>query len=131
LHAARHQVALGGLPVGYSLGSVRAGTNDVTDGLAVRDADVSGVVISVRGPRQLPRLRGRIADATVSSALRVEVTGPIIGMASASVGADGAFEFPALPPGLYRVSVPGLPDIPTTNVVVDSGGAEIQLTRRR
>ena len=131
LHAATHQVALGGLPVGYALDSVRAGANDVTDGLVVRDADISGVVISVRVPRQLPRLRGRIADATAASSLRVEATGPIIGTASAAVGADGSFEFPALAPGLYRVSVPALPDIPTTNVVVDAGVAEIQLTRRR
>jgi hypothetical protein len=128
LHAARHRVDLGGLPVGYSLASVRSGAADVTSGFVVGDSDISGMEITVRGPRQLPRLRGRIAGGAAPSA-RVELTGPIIGSVSAPLAGDGSFEFAALPPGLYRLTIPAMPDVPPTNVVVDSGTVEIQLAR--
>ena len=48
LHAARHVVYLGGLPPSYDVVSVRVGSEDVARGLVVGNADVSGVVITVR-----------------------------------------------------------------------------------
>jgi hypothetical protein len=131
LHQARHEVSLGGLPVGYNIASVRAGAEDVTtQGFLVRDADVSGLVITVRAPRQLPRLRGRVA-ATVPAAAVVQIAGPVNGILSAPLRADGSFEFPALPPGMYRLTIPALPQVPATNVVVDAEGADVQLATRR
>ena len=131
LHAARHQVEVGGLPVGYAAASVRAGAEELTDAtVAVADRDVTNLVITVAVPSHLPRLRGRIDgfDATRSSA-RVVLTGPIVGTVEAAVQADGSFEFPALPPGLYRVTVPQIPEIAAREVVVDSEGADIRLSR--
>ena len=133
LHAARHRLELGGLPVGYSVESVRLGTAEVLgNGFSVENRDVSDLIVTVRTPRRLPRLRGRVtAPANTSLAgSRVLLAGPILGTLDVPVGADGAFEFAALPPGLYRVTVPQLPAIPPTNVVVDSSGGDVQLTVR-
>jgi hypothetical protein len=44
---ARHRIELGGLPPGYSLGSVRLGNEDVTQGVAVGGENVSGLVITL------------------------------------------------------------------------------------
>jgi hypothetical protein len=132
LHAARHQVELGGLPVGYAIESVRLGSADVTrDGFVVGNADVSGLVITVKTPESLPALKGRItaAPGALASA-RVEITGPVIGTLEAPVKADGSFEFAALPKGLYRLRVPQLAQIAPLNVVVDSSGADVRLTAK-
>jgi hypothetical protein len=132
LHQARHEVALGGLPVGYAIGSVRAGSEDVTtQGFLVRDADVTGLVITVRTPRQLPRLRGRVTATDVPASSVAQITGPVNGTLSTPLRADGSFEFPALPPGMYRLTIPALPQVPATNVVVDAEGADVQLATRR
>jgi hypothetical protein len=132
LHQARHEVTLGGLPVGYAIASVRAGSEDVTtQGFLVRDADVAGLVITVRAPRQLPRLRGRVAATDVPASSVAQITGPVNGALSTPLRADGSFEFPALPPGMYRLTIPALPQVPATNVVVDADGADVQLTSRR
>jgi hypothetical protein len=130
LHAARHRVELGGLPVGYSIESVRIGSADVLrDGFVVGKSDVTGIVITVKTPSQLPALKGRLTAAPGSlSSARVEITGPVIGTLDAPVAADGSFEFPALPKGLYRVRVPQLAQVPPMNVVVDASGADVQLS---
>jgi hypothetical protein len=44
---ATHRIELGGLPPGYSLDSVRLGNQDVTKGVPVGGADVSGLVITL------------------------------------------------------------------------------------
>ena len=132
LHAARHHVELGGLPVGYAIESVRLGSaNVLTDGFVVGNADVSGLVITVKTPRELPALRGRVTAAPGSlGSARVEITGPVIGTLEAPIKADGSFEFAALPKGLYRLRVPQLPQLSPVNVVVDSSGADVQLGGR-
>src|SRR5262249_26231205 len=97
LNAARHEVELAGMTVGYTLLSVRAGATDASKGLVVGNADVPGVVITVAAPKQLPRLRGRVtglADARLSST-KVEITGPIIGNLETPLKPDGSFEFAA------------------------------------
>jgi hypothetical protein len=120
LHAGQHVADLGGMPVGYELRSVRAGNTDVAKGLAIKDADVSNVVITVRAPAQLPRLRGRVSGAPANA--KVQITGPIVGSQNASIGTDGTFDFPALVPGLYYARVPEAPALGTTLVVVTQGG---------
>jgi hypothetical protein len=47
---ARHVIELGGLPPGYSLGSVRLDNQDVTRGVPVEGKDISGLVITVAPP---------------------------------------------------------------------------------
>jgi hypothetical protein len=120
LHAGQHLTELGGMPVGYDLRSVRIGNRDVATGIVVTDADVSNVVIGVKAPAQLPRLRGRVMGAPARA--RVQITGPIVGSPSTTVAADGTFEFPALVPGLYYVHVPEAPALGTTLAVVTAQG---------
>jgi hypothetical protein len=120
LHAARHVVDLGGMPVGYDVRSVRVGNADAANGFVVGAADVSNVVITVKAPVNLPSLRGRVNGAPANA--RVEITGPIVGNVTANIAADGTFTFPALVPGLYYLRVPQMPSLATTNVVVTSQG---------
>jgi hypothetical protein len=47
---ASHRIELGGLPPGYSLGSARLGTQDVSQGLVVGAENVAGVTITVAPP---------------------------------------------------------------------------------
>jgi hypothetical protein len=47
---ARHRIELGGLPPGYSLGSARLGNQEVSQGVQVDGADVSGLVITLATP---------------------------------------------------------------------------------
>jgi hypothetical protein len=132
LHRERHRAELSGLPVGYSIASVRIGAQDVTSALAVGDADISGVVITVAAPRSLPAVRGRVTGLAAArlAGARVELTGPIIGLLDAPVGQDGTFEFAAVPSGLYRVRLPQIPELAPMTIVVDSRGAEVQFTAR-
>jgi hypothetical protein len=130
LHSTRHHIELAGMPVGYSVVSIRAGSGDASQGLVVANADVSDVVITVAAPRQLPRLRGRIASlpATRSSSTKVQITGPIIGSLETPVGQDGSFEFPTVIPGLYRLRLTDVPAFAPVNVVVTRTDAEVQLS---
>ncbi len=128
LHQATHTADLGGLPVGYSLASVRLGNQDVSKGLAVGATDVAGLVITVSAPQHLPSLRGRVEGASSGrGASTVEITGPINGPLSAPVRTDGSFEFAALVPGLYTVRLSQVPAFAPVRVVVGSTGAEVTL----
>lgn len=120
LHAGRHVTDVGGMPVGYDVRSVRVGPTDGSSGIVVGNADVTNVVVTIKTPPQLPRLRGRVTGAPANS--KVEITGPIVGTPTAAIGADGTFEFPALVPGLYYVRIPQAPALGTTRVVVTPGG---------
>jgi hypothetical protein len=129
LHSARHRTELAGMPVGYSVVSVRAGSADVSPGLAVGDADVSDVVITVAAPRYLPRIRGQVAGverASLSGA-RVELTGPIIGSLEAPVQQDGSFEFAAVTPGRYRLRLPQVPELAPVDVVLNGNDSDVQV----
>jgi hypothetical protein len=120
LPAGHHQTDLGGMPVGYDLRSVRVGNADAAKGLTIGNGDVSNVVITVKAPKQLPRLRGRVTGAPANAT--AQITGPIVGSASAAIGADGSFEFPALVPGLYSLRIPQAPSLGTTVVAVTPQG---------
>src|SRR5262249_16798127 len=56
LHSATHQIDLAGLPVGYSLASVKIGAVDATrTGVRVANADISDIVITVNAPTHLAK----------------------------------------------------------------------------
>ena len=50
LQPARHTIELAGMPIGYSMASVRLGSQDVSQGVVVGAADISGLVITVAPP---------------------------------------------------------------------------------
>jgi len=120
LHAARHNVDLAGMPVGYSVSSVRIGSQDATEGFAVTNADISNVVINVSAPRRLPKIHGSVTGLTAAqlASTKVEVTGEINGSLQAAIQQDGSFDFPALIPGLYKLRLTGVSGFPAMNVVV-------------
>jgi hypothetical protein len=95
----------------------------------VSNADVSDVVITVSAPRQLPRIRGRIAGLPNArpTSTKVQLTGPIVGSLETSVGPDGSFEFPDVIPGLYNLKVSEIPGFAPVNVVVTWNDADVQL----
>ena len=130
LHAAEHQVEIGGVPVGYALSSVRVGSQPAgRHAITVGGTDVNGVVVTIGAPPTLPRLRGRLRDGRAGT--RVVATGPIVGAIETTMQADGSFEFAAVPPGLYRVSLPQETGVAEAQVVVDSArGGDVELLRR-
>ncbi len=120
LHAARHQVELGGMPVGYSVASIRLSSIDASKGFVVGNADVSGIVITVASPSRLPRVQGVITGLPAArlTSTRVEVTGPIIGSLETAAKQDGSFEFAAVIPGLYRLRLIQVPELAPINLLV-------------
>jgi len=127
LQAGRHRVELGGLPAGYGLSSVRAGSRDATEALTVGTSDIRDVVVTLGVRRELPRLTGRIAGAErlTASSPEIEITGPIVGSIKIPLQKDGSFEVAALPPGLYRARIPQVPGFGPVVVVVTSTGGEL------
>jgi hypothetical protein len=121
LHDANHQLDFAGLPVGYYVTSVRAGSQDASQGIVVKNADVSNVVITLEVPRRLAVVRGRISGLTPAryASTRVELAGPIFNRLQADVQPDGTFEFPAVTPGLYTLTLPGVSQVKPMTVVVD------------
>src|SRR5205823_738987 len=120
LHPTRHQVDLAGMPVGYSVTSVRVGSEDALTGLSVGNGDISGIVITVSAPKRLPRIRGMISGlpAGSSASTKVQLTGPIIGGLEASVQPDGSFEFPTVIPGAYTLKLTQVPQVAPVSVMV-------------
>ena len=129
VHAAQHQVDLGGMPIGYRVASVRVGAADASKGITVGNSDIDDVVITLTTPARLPRVHGRVAAAGGGApATRVELTGRILGTLEAPVQADGSFEFAAVTPGFYRLRLlPERPGSTPQNVVVGWDDAEIQV----
>jgi hypothetical protein len=132
LQPARHKVELAGMPGGYSLSSVRLGNQDLSQGVVVGSGDVTGLVITVSPPANLPKLRGKVTgvpSANLTSA-KVELTGHIVGALEAEVKPDGSFEFPAVTPGSYRVRVPQVASVPPSIVVVGWEDTDVQHAAR-
>ena len=122
LHSAQHQIDFAGLPVGYSLASVRIGDRDVTQqGITVGNSDVSDVVIAVNAPRKLAVVKGRVTGLAQNryASTPVVMTGPTFNKIQADIEQDGSFEFPAVVPGLYTLTLNGVPEFPPATVVVD------------
>jgi hypothetical protein len=133
LQSARHRAELGGMPVGYSIGSVHIGSRDVTNGFDVANADVSGVVITVATPPRLPHVRGKVTGLPPDRAAttKVQMTGPIVSVLEVAVQPDGSFDFPAVTPGHYELRVVGTPQIAPLSVVVDWNDTTVQIGEKR
>ena len=125
LHAARHQIDFAGLPVGYTVASVKVGSQDVTpQGIAVGNADVSDVLITLNAPKRLAVVKGKITGLPASrfGSTGVVLTGPTFNKGQADVQQDGTFQFDAVVPGLYKLTLNGIPEFAPMTVVVDSFG---------
>jgi len=125
LHAARHQIDFAGLPVGYSVASVKVGDKDVTQqGIDVGNADVSDVVITLNAPKKLAVVKGKITGLAPSryASTAVVMTGPTFNRGQADIEQDGSFQFDAVVPGLYKLTLNGIPEFPPMTVVVDGFG---------
>jgi len=123
LHSAQHQIDFAGLPVGYSLASVKIDGRDTTQqGVVVGNADVSDVVITVNAPRHLATVKGTVTGLSRErfASTGVVLTGPTFNKLQADIEQSGTFEFPAVVPGVYRLSLNGVPEVAPITVVVDS-----------
>jgi len=123
LHAARHQIDFAGLPVGYSLASVKVDGKDTTQqGIVVGNADVSDVVITLNAPKHLAVVKGKITGLPAESfaSTGVVLIGPTFNKLQADVEPDGNFEFPAVVPGAYRLTLTGVQNVAPITVNVDS-----------
>jgi hypothetical protein len=130
LHSASHQIDFAGLPVGYSLATVRIGNQDMTrQGITVGNAEISDVVITVNAPAHLATIKGKITGLAADkfSSTIIELTGQrTINLLHADVQQDSTFEFPSVMPGVYKLTLKGIPDqasvpyMPPYTVVVDA-----------
>jgi hypothetical protein len=129
LHAATHLTDLAGMPSDYEMTRIRRGNQDVTKGLTVTDGDVTGLIIDVAVPDDLPRMRGRVTGAAANrlASMRVEISGPIVGKLESAVKPDGSFEFQNLTPGGYWVTIPQATGLEPLYVFVDFDGADVTL----
>jgi hypothetical protein len=127
LHSATHFPDLGGMPSDYEMTRVRIGNRDVSKGLVVADRDISGLVVDVAAPANLPRLRGRVTGLPANrlSSLRVEINGPIFGVLQAPVRGDGSFVFENITPGAYWLKIPQAPQLEPIYIAVDWDGADV------
>ena len=122
LHSARHQIDFAGLPVGYSLASVKVGDRDVTQqGIIVGNTDVTDVVITMTAPRNLATVKGKISGLPQEkfASTSVVMTGPTFNKGVADVQQDGTFQFDRVVPGLYTLTLNGVPDFKPMTVVVE------------
>jgi len=122
LHAAQHQIDVAGMPVGYSLASVRVGDQIAAeDSLTVGRKDISDVVITLNAPRKLAVIRGKVTGLAPNrySSTPVELVGPTFNRMLADIEPTGNFEFPAVIPGLYRLTLRGVPELSPVTVIVD------------
>jgi hypothetical protein len=122
LHAATHEIDFAGLPVGYSLATVRAGDQDVTQrGITVGNSDIPDVIITVNAPRKLAIVKGKVTGLAQDryASTPVVLTGPTFNKIQADIEQNGSFEFPAVVPGLYSLTLTGVPEFQPATVVVD------------
>jgi hypothetical protein len=124
LHAATHEPVMAGLPIGYSIASVRIGTRDVTKGITVGKTDISDVMITLDTPQDLAAIKGKVSGLAPSryATTRVEIKGPvtIIGSMQTNIREDGTFEFPAVTPGSYSLSLTSVPEFTPLILNLDS-----------
>jgi len=101
----------------------------VTKGLVVADADVSGLVIDVAVPDNLPQLKGRVTGVPPDrlASMRVEIDGPIFGVLQSGIKPDGSFAFTNVTPGAYWVRIPQAPQFEPIYVAIDWDGADVTL----
>lgn len=122
LHAARHQIDFAGLPVGYSVASVKIGPQDATgQGILVGNSDVPDVVITLNAPKKLAIVKGKITGLPQNrfASTAVVMVGPTFNKGQADIEQDGSFRFDAVIPGLYTLSLNGVPEFKPMTVVVE------------
>jgi len=122
LHSTRHQIDFAGLPAGYTVASVKVDNQDVArEGILVGNSDVSNVVITLNAPKHLAIVEGKISGLAPDRFASTEVvlTGPTFNRSQADVEQDGSFRFDAVVPGLYRLTLKGVPELAPITVVVD------------
>jgi hypothetical protein len=113
------------LPVGYTVASVKVANKDVTEqGILVGDADVSDVLITLNAPRRLAVVKGKITGLPANrfGSTGVVLTGPTFNRGQADVQQDGTFQFDAVVPGLYKLTLNGIPEFAPMTVIVDGFG---------
>jgi hypothetical protein len=117
------------MPGGYALASVRLGNQDLAKGVVVGSGDVTGLVITVSSPANLPKLRGKVVGVPAASlaSAKVQLTGHIVGALEAAVKPDGSFEFPAVTPGAYQVRVPQVASVAPSIVVIGREDTNVQI----
>src|SRR6185295_1705235 len=115
---------MAGLPIGYSVASVRIGSTDAPKGITVGKSDISDVVITLDTPQQLAAIKGKISGLAASryASTRVEIKGPItiIGTLQTNIRPDGTFEFPDVTPGSYTLSLTSVPEFSPMTLNLDS-----------
>ena len=122
VHSARQQIDFAGLPAGYTVATVKVGNQDVTrEGILVGNADVSNVVITLNAPKHLAVVEGKISGLPQDrfASTGVVLSGPTFNRFQADVEQDGTFRFDAVVPGLYRLTLNGVPELAPITVVVD------------
>jgi hypothetical protein len=125
LHSATHKIDFAGLPVGYTLASVKIDGKDVTEqGITVANADVSDVLITMNAPRKLAVVKGKITGLAADrfGSTGVVMTGPTFNTGQADVQPDGTFQFDAVVPGSYKLTLNGVPEFSPMTVIVDGFG---------
>jgi hypothetical protein len=129
LHAATHFTDLAGMPSDYEMTRIRLGNEDVTKGFTVKDADISGLVIDVAVPENLPALKGRVTGVPAArlATMAVEINGPIFGKLRSNIRPDGTFEFANITPGAYWVTIPQVPGMEPPYVAVDWYGGNVTI----
>jgi len=97
---------------------------DVTKGITVGKSDISDVVITLDTPQQLAAIKGKVSGLAASryATTRVEIKGPItiIGSMQTNIRDDGTFEFPAVTPGSYTLSLTSVPEFTPLTLNLDS-----------
>jgi hypothetical protein len=122
LHSTQHQIDFAGLPVGYSLASVKIGDRDVTEqGIVVSNANVTDVLITMNAPKKLATVKGKITGLARErfASTGVVMIGPTFNRGQADVEQDGSFQFDAVVPGSYKLSLTGVPEFAPITVIVD------------
>lgn len=123
LHSARHLIDVAGFPVGYTVASMRIGTQDAAEGLVVDKSDVKDVTIVLNAPRNLASLKGMVSGLASSrfSSVAVELAGgATYNKLQADIQQDGTFEFPAVMPGSYRLTLTQVPEMAPMTVILDA-----------
>jgi len=125
LHSARQQIDFAGLPAGYTVASVKVGNQDVTQqGIVVGSSDISEVLITLNAPRHLATIKGKVTglEASRFASTAAVLTGPTFNRGQADVEQDGSFQFDAVVPGTYRLTLNGVPQLLPITINVDSFG---------
>ena len=127
-------VVVSGVPAGYYVKSITAGSTDLLSNpiQVSRTATAPQVVVTlgVSTPAPWVKLSGRITGVrNAPGGLSVQLDGPNLAGFNAVVGPDGSFEFPMILPGTYNANVLPTPlRLPPVSIVVpnkDLTGIEI------